>query len=81
MTPEQKARRQIDQQLGQCGWEVQDYRRMNISAGLGVVVREFPLSTGDADYLLYIDGMPNLEREVLGLMERLTTTESVDRRM
>ena len=54
---------------------------MNISAGLGVVVREFPLSTGDADYLLYIDGMPNLEREVLGLMERLTTTESVDRRM
>jgi type I restriction enzyme R subunit len=56
MTPEQKARRQIDQQLGQCGWDVQDYRRMNISAGLGVVVREFPLSTGDADYLLYIDG-------------------------
>ena len=29
---------------------------MNISAGLGVAVREFPLSTGDADYLLYVDG-------------------------
>ena len=56
MTPEQKARRQIDHQLGQCGWDVQDYRRMNISAGLGVAVREFPLSTGDADYLLYVDG-------------------------
>ena len=28
---------------------------MNISAGLGVAVREFPLTTGDADYLLYAD--------------------------
>jgi type I restriction enzyme R subunit len=56
MTPEQKARQQIDRQLGQCGWDVQDYRRMNITAGLGIAVREFPLSTGDADYLLYIDG-------------------------
>ena len=26
---------------------------MNISAGLGVAVREFPLKTGFADYLLY----------------------------
>ncbi len=34
---------------------VQDYRQMNISAGLGVAVREFPLTTGDADYLLYAD--------------------------
>ncbi len=29
---------------------------MNISAGLGVAVREFPLKTGFADYLLYVDG-------------------------
>ena len=28
---------------------------MNISAGLGVAVREFPLKSGDADYLLYAD--------------------------
>ena len=28
---------------------------MNISAGLGVAVREFPLTTGEADYLLYAD--------------------------
>jgi type I restriction enzyme R subunit len=55
MTPEQKARQKIDQQLDQCGWIVQDYRQMNISAGLGVAVREFPLSTGDGDYLLYAD--------------------------
>lgn len=55
MTPEQKARQQIDRQLEQAGWTVQDYRAMNISAGLGVAVREFPLTTGDADYMLYAD--------------------------
>ena len=55
MDPEQKARIRIDRQLEQCGWAVQDYRHMNISAGLGVAVREFPLTTGDADYMLYAD--------------------------
>ena len=29
---------------------------MNIMAGLGVAVREFQLTTGEADYGLYIDG-------------------------
>lgn len=28
---------------------------MNITAGLGVAIREFPLSTGHADYMLYAD--------------------------
>ena len=28
---------------------------MNISAGLGIAVREFPLKSGQADYLLYAD--------------------------
>lgn len=56
MTPEQKSRLQIDRQLEQAGWIVQDYRRMNISAGLGVAVREFPLTTGFADYMLFVDG-------------------------
>ena len=56
MTPEQKSRQQIDRQLDQAGWLVQDYRQMNISAGLGVAVREFPLTTGAADYMLYADG-------------------------
>jgi hypothetical protein len=58
MTPEEKARQKIDQQLEQCGWIVQDYRQMDISAGRGVAVREFPLSTGEADYLLYADSNP-----------------------
>jgi type I restriction enzyme R subunit len=36
---------------------------MNIMAGVGVAVREFPLKTGFADYLLYADG------KVIGLAE------------
>lgn len=40
MTPEEKARKNIDKQLAKCGWLVQDYRAINITAGLGVAVRE-----------------------------------------
>jgi hypothetical protein len=35
MRPEEKARQEIDRQLDVCGWKVQNYRQMNISAGLG----------------------------------------------
>ncbi|MGH7139343.1 MAG: DEAD/DEAH box helicase family protein, partial [Pirellulales bacterium] len=56
MDPEQKARLRIDQQLELAGWVVQDYRDMHIAAGLGVAIREFSLLTGEADYLLYVDG-------------------------
>lgn len=56
MTPEQKARQLIDQLLAHCGWIVQDFADMDITAGPGVVVREFPLKTGTADYMLYIEG-------------------------
>jgi len=33
MTPEEKARPEIDRQLQQCGWIVQDRSELNISAG------------------------------------------------
>jgi type I restriction enzyme R subunit len=56
VTPEQKARQQIDRLLEPSGWLVQPYKQMNISAGSGVAVREFPLKTGFADYMLYADG-------------------------
>ena len=56
MTPEQNARQEIDRRLEQCGWLVQNHADMNLSAGPGVVVRNFPLTTGFADYLLYADG-------------------------
>jgi type I restriction enzyme, R subunit len=57
VTAEQRARQNIDRQLEQAGWLVQDYRQMNILAGPGVAVREFPLKTGQADYMLYGNGM------------------------
>ena len=57
MTPEAEARETIDAMLSASGWNVQDHAAMNIFAGLGVAVREFPLKdTGAADYLLYVDG-------------------------
>ena len=56
LLPEQKARQLIDARLEAAGWQVQDPARMNLSASLGVAVREFPLKTGVADYLLYADG-------------------------
>ena len=55
MTPEQRSRLEIDRHLLQCGWVVQSSRDMNISANLGVAVREFPLKSGLANYLLYTD--------------------------
>ncbi len=55
-SPEDIARHRIDSMLIQCGWLVQDYTAMNISAGTGVAIREFPLQTGFADYLLYAEG-------------------------
>jgi type I restriction enzyme R subunit len=55
-TPEAQARQEIDKQLAAAGWQVQDYGRMNLFAGRGAAVREFPLITGFADYLLCVDG-------------------------
>lgn len=54
-TPEQKARQLIDAQLAAAGWIVQDRDEMNLGAGLGVAVREYPLATGPCDYLLFVD--------------------------
>jgi type I restriction enzyme R subunit len=55
MPPEQKSRQQIDRELEQAGWVVQDDREMNISAGRGVAVREFPLTTDQADDMLSVN--------------------------
>ena len=58
MTPEQKARCAIDKKLMDAGWIIQDLKSLNLSAGLGVAVREFPTSTGPVDYALFVDGVP-----------------------
>ena len=58
MTPEAKAREAIDKKLSQAGWIIQDMKQLNLFAGLGVAVREFPTSTGPVDYALFVDGKP-----------------------
>ena len=55
MTPEQSARRDIDEQLEACGWVVQDYRTAGVAVAQGVAVREVPTAAGRADYVLFVD--------------------------
>lgn len=56
-TLEVKAREEIDRQLEESGWVVQEREEINLSAGRGVAIREFKLKPGHgcADYLLFID--------------------------
>ncbi len=64
-TPEQKARHEIDAKLIASGWLVQDRADLDLTAGRGIAVREFPMKSGFgfADYLLYVD------RKALGAVE------------
>ena len=62
-TPEQLARQTIDRLLTAAGWQVQPRAELNLSAARGVAVREFPLRTGFADYLLFVD------RKAIGAVE------------
>src|SRR5471032_1059466 len=64
-TPEQKARQEIDAKLVASGWLVQNRDDLDLSAGRGIAVREFPMKSGFgfADYLLYLD------RKALGAIE------------
>ena len=68
MRPEEQARVEIDKKLEQSGWVIQDMSKLNISASLGVAVREFPTSTGPVDYALFIEGKPvgvSFRREIV----------------
>jgi type I restriction enzyme R subunit len=58
MTPEQQAREKIDTQLVASGWAVQDYIKIDFSAGRGIALREVPLKSGTCDYLLLVDRKP-----------------------
>ena len=64
-TPEQKSRREIDARLTASGWIVQDRDELDLTAGRGIAVREFPMKSGFgfADYMLYLD------RKALGAVE------------
>ncbi len=63
MTPEALARENIDAQLRAAGWVLQDSRQIDLSASLGVAVREFQGRTGPADYVLFVEG------KVAGIIE------------
>lgn len=58
LTPEQEAREQIDHLLEAAGWQVQTRAEIKRTAALGVAVCEFPLTTGQVDYMLFADGRP-----------------------
>jgi hypothetical protein len=55
MNPEARARPAIDGLLDAAGWHVQDPGALNLAAGRGVAVHEFPVESGEADYLLFVD--------------------------
>jgi type I restriction enzyme R subunit len=63
MKPEEKARQGIDRLLTSAGWSIQDYPKMNLEASLGIAVREFPTSKGEADYLLFVN------KKAVGVLE------------
>ena len=56
--PEQIARDNIDSQLLACGWIIQEIKRVNLHAGIGVAVKELLTDVGPADYVLFVDGKP-----------------------
>lgn len=63
LKPEESTKK-MEAQLEATGWLVQDYSNLNLVAGIGVAVREFPLKgAGFADYLLFVD------RQAVGVIE------------
>lgn len=78
MTPEAKAREQIDSKLTAAGWVLQDMSQLNLAAGLGVAVREYPTDTGPADYVLFVGrnpvGVIEAKKDVAA--ENITVVES-----
>ena len=77
MLPEEKARKVIDKKLEQSGWAVQDMKKINLTAALGVAVREFPTDTGEVDYALFVDTVPVgvIEAKKSEIGENLTVVE------
>lgn len=79
--PEQHARDHIDKMLSEAEWIVQSKKKVDLSAGKGVAVREYQTDAGPADYVLFVDRKPvgiiEAKREEEG--ERLTAHEDQSR--
>ena len=69
--PEQIARDEIDRQLLASGWLIQEKSRINLSAGVGIAIKEYLTDAGPADYILFVDKKP------LGVIEAKRADEGV----
>jgi type I restriction enzyme R subunit len=63
LKPEENARKKIDTLLEATGWLIQNFEDLDLGVGSGVAVREFPLKSGFADYMLFV------ERHAVGVVE------------
>ncbi|MCE3278111.1 MAG: restriction endonuclease subunit [Bacteroidetes bacterium] len=70
--PEQIARDHIDEQLIACGWIIQDKKKINLAASLGIAVKEYSTEVGPADYVLFVDKKP------VGIIEAKREEEGVN---
>lgn len=75
--PEQIARDKIDKMLELAGWLVQSKDKVNLTAGIGVALRETNTESGSADYILFVNskavGVIEAKAEDLGY--KLLTVE------
>ena len=69
--PEQLARDEIDKQLLASGWRIQHKNQINLSAGIGIAVREYQTDIGPADYVLFVNKQP------VGIIEAKRSEEGV----
>jgi type I restriction enzyme, R subunit len=79
--PEQVARDKIHAQLRAAGWIVQDKASVDLHAGQGQAVREYPTDTGPTNYILFVGSVPvgviEAKKESLG--HKLTVAEDQTR--
>lgn len=82
MTPEAKARIEIDKKLIASGYVIQDMKEFNPIASSGVAVREFPTNSGPVDYLIFIDKLPVgvIEAKASNKGEKLTEVAEQSKR-
>jgi|TARA_R110002012_G_scaffold321121_3_gene547645 type I restriction enzyme R subunit len=80
--PEQLARDRIDEMLREAGWVVQSKNQVDLSANIGVALRETNTASGSADYMLFVNrnpvGVIEAKREDEG--HRLTMVEEQSER-
>lgn len=69
--PEQLARDIIDKQLIACGWIIQNKNSINLSASIGIAIREYQTDIGPADYVLFVD------KKAVGIIEAKRAEEGV----